>query len=86
MVETGATDLLGEVTGIEPQFQSLALDFICNLSWHLSAALNQILMGVDLFFDKAAYGRNDHLLFFGQSKIHGVSSALHAAASAATFC
>ena len=70
MGQARAADALGEVRGVKAQIEALFLDVLRNLGGHLAAALEERLVRLDLGLDEAAHGGDDHLLFFGQSKMH----------------
>jgi hypothetical protein len=72
MPEAAAADLLGEVAGVEPHLDDLALDLLRELWRHLAGALHEVLVRIDLGLDEVADRRDDHLLFGAQREIHGI--------------
>jgi hypothetical protein len=63
MPEAAAADLLGEVAGVEPHLDDLALDLLREVWRHLAGAFHEVFVRIDLGFDEIADGRDDHLLF-----------------------
>jgi hypothetical protein len=72
MPEAAAAHLLGEVAGVEPHLDDLALDLLREVWRHRAGALHEVFVRIDLGFDEVANRRNDHLLFGAQREIHGI--------------
>jgi len=60
MIEPCRTHAFGKIAGIEAKLDGLAPDVLGKPGGHFAAALDQILVGIDLLFDEAAHRRGDH--------------------------
>ena len=76
MRKARAADLFGKITGVETQFHRFAFDLGGNFGGNFACAVNEVFMGIDFLLHKAPHRGDDHLLFFGQTKIHGRGSPL----------
>ena len=70
MGQTSTADVLWEIAGIKPQIKGLLLDGLGQIMGHFAGTFDFCLMGVDLFFHKAADGGDDHFLFVREAKVH----------------
>ena len=70
IVQPAATDRLREIGGIEPHLDDHVADGVAHLDRHMAELFDLVLKRVDLRLDEASHGRDDQLLFFGQSELH----------------
>ena len=70
MGKPGATHLLREIAGIESEVDDLVPDLVAQFARDMPSSLDLGLVGVDLVFDKAPDGGDDHLLLFVQPEFH----------------
>jgi hypothetical protein len=70
VAKTRSADAFREIAGIKTEVDTFLLEFFPKLMGHLTGLLHHLLVWVDFIFNERPYGGHDHLLFFGQAKMH----------------
>lgn len=68
-LQPGAADFLREIAGEKFKFNDIAFYLLGKIIRHIAATLQLVFMRVDLVFNDAAHGRDDHLVFLRKAKI-----------------
>ena len=72
-IEAGAAGFGRHVGGIEAGCNGLGLDLFAKLRAQHTRVLDLDFMGIELVDDEIARRLDDHVLFFGELEIHGVT-------------
>jgi len=75
-IQTAAAHVFGHIGGVKSHLERLLDDLIAKLSANFVRLFDLFLIGVELFFDETERRFDNQLLFFGDTKIHRLTSPL----------